>query len=131
MVLTAHYANEHWVLQKKVLSFSYVPPPRGGVILARKLLGLLKEWGIEKRVFTTTLDNVLYNDTLVSHLKRHLSFGPCLPYDGKFFHMRYGAHILNLIVQDGLKVINEAMYNLRESVKYVRGSDHRKLRFAQ
>ena len=45
--------------------------------------------------------------------------------------MRCGAHILKLIVQDGLKVINEAVYNLRESVIYVRGSDHRKLRFSQ
>ena len=26
MVLTAHYVDEHWVLQKKVLSFSHVPP---------------------------------------------------------------------------------------------------------
>ena len=43
MVLTAHYVDEHWVLQKKVLSFCHVPPPRGGVILAERLLGLLKE----------------------------------------------------------------------------------------
>ena len=108
-----------------------MPPSCGGVKLAERLLGLLKEWGIGKRVFTITLDNVLYNDTLVSHLKRHPSFGPCLPYGGKFFHMCCGAHILNLIIQDELKVINEAMYNLRESVKYVRSSDHRKLRFAE
>ena len=103
----------------------------GGIILAERLLGLLKEWGIEKRVFTITLDNVSYNDTLVSHLKRHPSFGPCLPYGGEFFHVRCVAHILNLIIQDGLKVINEVVYNLRESVKYVRGSNHRKLRFTQ
>ena len=108
-----------------------MPPPRGGVILAKRLLGLLKEWGIEKRVFTITLDNVSYNDTLVSHLKRHPSFGLCLPYDGEFFHVRCGACILNLSIQDGLKVINEVVYNLCESVKYARGSDHRKLRFSQ
>ena len=67
----------------------------------------------------------------MSHLKRHPSFGPCLPCGGEFFHVRCGAHILNLIVQDGLKVINEVVYNLRESVKYVRGLDHRKLRFVE
>ncbi|KAF3964790.1 hypothetical protein CMV_010963 [Castanea mollissima] len=60
----AHYVNEHWVLQKKVLSFPHMPPPRDGVKLSERLLGLLKEWGIEKRVFTITFDNVSYNNTL-------------------------------------------------------------------
>jgi hypothetical protein len=27
MVVTAHFVDENWVLQKKVLSFSLVPPP--------------------------------------------------------------------------------------------------------
>ena len=67
----------------------------------------------------------------MSHLKRHPSFGPYLPCGGEFFYVRCGAHILNLIVQDGLKVKIEAVYNLHESVIYVRGSDHRKLRFAE
>ena len=67
----------------------------------------------------------------MSHSKRHPSFGPCLPYGSEFFHVRCIAHILNLIVQDGLKVINEVVYNLCESVKYVSGLDRRKLRFAQ
>ena len=44
-----------------------MPPPLGGVKLLGRLLGLLKEWGIEKRVFTIILDNVSYNNTLVSH----------------------------------------------------------------
>ena len=32
MVLTAHYVDEHWVLQKKVFHFPHMPPPHGGVI---------------------------------------------------------------------------------------------------
>ena len=67
----------------------------------------------------------------MSHLKRHPSFRPYLPYGGEFFHVCCGAHILNLSIQDGLKVINEVVYNLCESVKYARGSDHMKLRFSQ
>uniref|UniRef100_A0A2N9IWT7 BED-type domain-containing protein n=1 Tax=Fagus sylvatica TaxID=28930 RepID=A0A2N9IWT7_FAGSY len=116
--------------EKKVLSFSLVPPPRGGAILADRLLAVLQEWGIDRKIFSITLDNASYNETLVNSLKENLSFGPYLPCSGEFFHVRCGAHVLNLIVQDGLKVIDEVVHNIRESVKYVKGSDSRRLKFA-
>ncbi|KAF7831561.1 zinc finger BED domain-containing protein RICESLEEPER 2-like [Senna tora] len=37
---------------------------------------------------------------------------------------------MNLIVQEGLKVIDHALHKIRESVKHVKGSQIRKLRFA-
>lgn len=68
---------------------------------------------------------------MIANLKKHPSFGPCLPCNGNFFRVRCGAYILNLIVQDDLKVIDKVVHNIRESVKYVRGSDARKLRFVE
>ncbi|KAF7817627.1 zinc finger BED domain-containing protein RICESLEEPER 2-like [Senna tora] len=120
MMVTAHYIDYEWNLQKKVLSFTHVPPPRTGALLAERLFGLLKEWGIEKKIFSITLDNAAYND----------EFGCFLPCTSDFFHIRCGAHILNLIVQEGLKVIDPALLKIRESVKYVKGSEIRKVRFA-
>ena len=34
MTLTAHYVDEHWVLQKKILIFRHIPPPHNGPLLA-------------------------------------------------------------------------------------------------
>ncbi|KAF7802447.1 zinc finger BED domain-containing protein RICESLEEPER 2-like [Senna tora] len=49
--------------------------------------------------------------------------------DGDYFHIRCSAHILNLIVQEGLKVASDALHKIRESVKYVKASDGRMQKF--
>jgi hypothetical protein len=38
--------------------------------------------------------------------------------DGKLLHMRCSAHILNLVVKDGLEVLKDAIENIRDSVAY-------------
>ncbi|XP_010535246.1 PREDICTED: zinc finger BED domain-containing protein RICESLEEPER 2-like [Tarenaya hassleriana] len=58
-------------------------------------------------------------------LKHQLSLQNSLLCEGEFFHIRCCAHILNIIVQAGLKVISDALDKIRESVKYVRASEAR------
>ncbi|XP_019433917.1 PREDICTED: zinc finger BED domain-containing protein RICESLEEPER 2-like, partial [Lupinus angustifolius] len=67
---------------------------------------------------------------MVNFLKKNHLFGNGLVSGGQYFHVRCGAHILNLIVQEGLKVISNALFKIRESVKYFSGSDARKSTFA-
>ena len=43
----------------------------------------------------------------------------------EFLHMRCYAHILNLIVQDGLKDLNESIVKIRNIVRYVKSSPNR------
>ena len=64
-----------------------------------------------------TLDNASSNNSMQNILKERLNFQNGLLCDGDFFHVRCCAHILNLIVQEGLKVAKEALYKIRESVK--------------
>ncbi|XP_035834686.1 zinc finger BED domain-containing protein RICESLEEPER 1-like [Helianthus annuus] len=51
--------------------------------------------------------------------------------DGKLFHVRCCCHVLNLIVKDGLKQIDDAVDKVRECVKYVKGSEARKDKFSE
>lgn len=50
---------------------------------------------------------------------------------GELFHMRCCAHILNLIVGDGLKELNDSISSIRNAVRYVRSSPSRLKRFKE
>ncbi|KAJ9547236.1 hypothetical protein OSB04_019779 [Centaurea solstitialis] len=78
-----------------------------------------------KRIMSITLDNASNNDSMVDGLKFDLD----LMSNGDYFHARCCAHILNLIVQDGLKEIDGAVFKVRECVAYCKGSQSRKQRF--
>lgn len=129
--LTCHFIDEEWVLQDKVLNFSIMPSPHTGVALSNKLFSMLSQWGIENKIFALTLDNASANDVSVELLQSQLVLNNALLCDGEFFHIRCCAHIINLVVQDGLKDIDEAVGKIRDSVKYVRGSQMRRQRFLE
>ncbi|KAL2924160.1 Zinc finger BED domain-containing protein RICESLEEPER 2 [Bienertia sinuspersici] len=125
MSFTAHFIDSEWRLQKLILNFSFLPPPHTGLAMSNHICSLLKEWGIQKKVFSITLDNASSNDCMADFLKSEID----LVCEGAYFHVRCCAHIMNLIVQDGLKEIDEAIYKVRESVKYCKGSQSRKQKF--
>lgn len=125
MSLTAHFVDNQWNLQKKILNFRFLPPPHTGVHMSDHVYDFLKEWGIQKKIMCITLDNASSNDVFADVIKNELD----LVCGGDYFHVRCCAHILNLIVQDGLKEINEAVVKVRETVKYCKGSQARKQRF--
>ena len=90
---------------------------------------MLKDWGIDGKIFSLTLDNASSNDSMQNILKDRLNLKNGLLCEGDFFHVRYCARILILIVQEGLKVAKEVLYKIRESVKYVKASEGRLRQF--
>lgn len=77
------------------------------------------------------MDNNSSNDVCVGLLRNQLNMKKAILCECEFFHIRCCAHILNLIVQDGLKEIDSALQKIRDSVKYVRGSQMKKQNFLQ
>ncbi|XP_048635103.1 zinc finger BED domain-containing protein RICESLEEPER 2-like [Brassica napus] len=129
MCVTAHYIDRNWRLNSKILTFCALSPPHTGMNVSMQLLESLKEWGIEKKVFSITLDNATSNDSMQDIVKSQLMLNDDLLCGGEFFHVRCAAHILNLIVQDGLKVIGSSLHKVRESIKYVLASEAREVLF--
>jgi hypothetical protein len=63
------------------------------------------------------LDNCTTNDAVIPSLVRKIGKSKLMN-DGKVLHMGCCAHILNLIVKDGLEPLKDAIENIRESVAY-------------
>lgn len=125
MVITGHWIDQNWHLQKRILNFVHIPPPRRGLEIANSIWRCLEEWGIDSKVHTISVDNASANDTAIDNLKVYIRNKKKLLCEGKLFHVRCCAHILNLIAQDGLSQIKEIIDIIRDSVEYVRRSDAR------
>ncbi|CAJ2662136.1 unnamed protein product [Trifolium pratense] len=104
-----------WNLQSCILRFIYVPAPHSSDILCASLVKCLMEWNIDTKLSTITLDNCSTNDAMIDKIKEKLSLNTLLR-DGSLLHMRCVAHILNLIVKDGLEVLKDGIERIRDSV---------------
>ncbi|XP_025881816.1 zinc finger BED domain-containing protein RICESLEEPER 2-like [Oryza sativa Japonica Group] len=129
MCLVAHYIDVNWVLQCRVLNFVEVEPPHTGIVIAQAIFDCLVDWKIEDKVMTITLDNASNNDTAVSNLKSKLAARKNAQFDPDYFHVRCAAHIVNLVVNDGLQQIQSLITNVRNTVKYFKKSPARMYKF--
>lgn len=123
MTLTAHYIDDDFVLRKKIVSFKQVPYPHTSYAISDVIWNCILEWELEDRVLTFTLDNASTNDSVVTRLKGN--YGERMLLNGSYIHIRCCAHILNILVQDGLKVMQNAIDNIRNVVRFVSATPSR------
>ncbi|XP_030959154.1 zinc finger BED domain-containing protein RICESLEEPER 2-like [Quercus lobata] len=129
MCLTCHFVDSSWKLQKRIINFCHVPPPHSGIVISNTIFKSLLDWGLKNKVYTITWDNANNNNVAVRILndaiKRKLILG------GKIFHVCCCAHIINLLVQEGLSEIEMVIENICESVKYLIASKARLIKFGR
>ncbi|KAG8649371.1 hypothetical protein MANES_08G086122v8 [Manihot esculenta] len=116
MCITAHYIDDNWTLHKKTLNFCPIGSHKGDDI-SMAVESCLLNWGI-KRVFTVTVDNTSSNDVAVTYLKKKINGWGFGILNCKYLHMRCIAHIINLVVVNGLKENIEVVKRVREAVRY-------------
>ncbi|XP_052878729.1 zinc finger BED domain-containing protein RICESLEEPER 2-like [Gossypium arboreum] len=129
LCITAHFIDNDWKLNKKILNFCPISSHKGesiGMVIEKCLLN----WGIDK-LFTITVDNVSSNDVAIGYLRKKFNPRGGLVQNGKYLHMRCMAHIVNLIVGEGLKEMNKSVERVRGAVRYVRQSPARLQKFKE
>lgn len=110
--------------------FAYVPAPHTAEVLSDILVESFMDWNIDRKISSITVDNCSTNDAMLTQLLDKLPRKD-LPLNGEVLHMRCCAHILNLIVKDGLEIINDAIERIRDSVMYWTASPGRLEKFEE
>ncbi|KAL6559716.1 hypothetical protein OROGR_004833 [Orobanche gracilis] len=123
MCITAHWVDSDWKLQNRIIKFSALTPPFDGNSLVDEITLCLGQWKITHKIFSFTVDNASYNDTMIDSLRSHFMRKKYLVYDGDFFHLRCSAHIINLIVQAGLNLIVTFIIEMYLIILWVRDND--------
>lgn len=122
LCLTAHYIDEDWKLQKKILNFVTLDSSHTEDMLSEVIIKCLMEWDIECKLFAMTFDDCSVDDDIVLRIKERISQNRPLLSNGQLFDVRSAAHALNCIVQDAMEALREVTQKIRGSVRYVKSS---------
>ncbi|KAM1377820.1 hypothetical protein FF1_039279 [Malus domestica] len=104
MSVTCHWIDESWSFQKMMLDICHIPYPCGGAEIYHSLVKVLRSYNIENRVLSCTYDNS--QSAMHAYLDGQ-KVGP-------FCYIPCSAHILNLIINDGLRTTKPVIVKIRE-----------------
>ncbi|XP_048437526.1 zinc finger BED domain-containing protein RICESLEEPER 3-like [Pyrus x bretschneideri] len=117
MVLTAHFVDDEWNMHKRILNF-YLISSHEGKQIGKLIEQCLVKWEIEN-VMCISFDNALANKVAIEYVVRKMQKWPNtkMIMNSKFMHVRCLAHIINLVVKDGLKRLDTSVDALRNAVR--------------
>ena len=127
LTLTTHFIDDDLNLQKRILNFTVVENHKGDTI-GRTVEACLVGWNFDK-IFTVTVDNASSNNTAIDYLKC-CNWKDEMMID-KYLHVRCSAHIINLIVKEGLKEQSDSIHRIRLAMRFVRSSPQRSKKFQE
>ncbi|GKC79892.1 zinc finger BED domain-containing protein RICESLEEPER 2-like protein, partial [Tanacetum coccineum] len=129
MALTVHFVDNEWNLVKKVLNFCVLDGHRG-VDIGKGIESCLNEWEFDN-ILSISVDNASSNDGAIEFMKMILEKNFNCLLRGKWIHIRCVAHVINLIMQDGMKKVNKSIEGIRCAVKWIKKSGFRIEKFTK
>ncbi|CAL8083692.1 unnamed protein product [Prunus armeniaca] len=120
--VTAHFVDSDYKMHKRILNFCVIDSHKWESI-GNLLENCLIDWGHEK-ILTITADNAAVNTKAIEYVRKKINGwkDSNRVLGGVHMHMRCGAHIINLIVKEGLKRLESLIVAIRNAVKFVRSS---------
>lgn len=131
LCLTAHFIDEDWRLQKKILNFITLDSSHTDDMLSEVILKCLMEWDIDCKLFALTFDDCSTDDDIVVKIKECISQNRPHSSNGQLFDVRSVAHVMDLIVQDALEALRDVIQKIRGSIRYVKSSQVTQGKFSE
>ncbi|KAL0354007.1 UNVERIFIED_CONTAM: Zinc finger BED domain-containing protein RICESLEEPER 2 [Sesamum angustifolium] len=122
LCLIAHYIDDSWELKKKILNFLVVDPTQAEDSLSELVMTSLRNWDIDRKLFSLTIDNHSTYDKIVCRIRDQLCQHRFLMCEGQLFDVRCAASTVKLLVHDVLETSGEIINKVRETIGYVKGS---------
>ena len=103
--ITIHFIDSNWILQSLTLDFVGSHGKHSGEDIANLFYQTLEIYNLTQKIQGITMDNAASNTTFILKLGEILQ-GKGITFDSENQHFRCFAHIINLGVQDALKILN-------------------------
>jgi hypothetical protein len=120
--VVAHYVNDKWELQKRILGFELIDISHTGENIAQAIINVVANFGLTDKIFAVTLDNASSNTTAMNTLSPLFS-----TYAASFLmHQRCACHIINLIAKSCINIVeNPHIERLRTAISFMNSSTGR------
>ncbi|KAK7816027.1 putative ac transposase [Quercus suber] len=114
---TLQFSEDGLKLKKKILALKSLENCTGET-LCEMVKGLLREWKINKKLCSITVEHSSSNKKMVHNLDTWLDLQGYPPHKRTLFHIPCITHIINLLVQDGLDEIVLILHKIRKAIIY-------------
>ncbi|XP_075486987.1 zinc finger BED domain-containing protein RICESLEEPER 1-like [Primulina tabacum] len=129
--LIAHFIDDSWELKNKVLNFLSIDPFQAEELLSEIIMTNLRNWDIDRKLFSLTVDNCSTCDRIVYRIRDQLSQHNFLMCEGQLFDVRCAANTVKLLVQDVLGTSREITDKVREAIRFVQNSQATREKFEE
>ncbi|KAL3819184.1 hypothetical protein ACJIZ3_005089 [Penstemon smallii] len=129
VLLTGHFIDNDWKLQRRILNFIEVPFPDSDTAFSNAVAACLNDWSSKGNLFTFTLDRSHVNEIARGNIRGLLSIENSLILNGQLLINSCYARVLSSIAQDALRTMKGTIEKVRHSVKYVKTSEVNEDRF--
>jgi hypothetical protein len=126
--VTAHYIDDNWILQKRILSFRNMDYPHNAQVIYQSIVNILHEFNLKKdlenKIFSISFDNASNNIKSIDYFIRALK--PIM--NEKLFHQKCACHILNLTVQAGMHTpgVENLIIKFKDGLHHIYSNNVRK-----
>ncbi|KAK2658652.1 hypothetical protein Ddye_005185 [Dipteronia dyeriana] len=121
LCVTGHYLDSDWRITKRIFGFRPMDFAHTAENIFNVIMEVLETYEITHRILSIPFDNVSANTSSIA-----LFVARNIPQDGGyFFHQRCACHIINLVVQAGLKHVSDQIDRIRDAISWIYSSNPR------